>query len=136
MADYEAQIHARWAADGTLNGLLASTRVHTGPYSVVDPKFPFATITFPGGRPREYSNDDTIAYPTVQITVYHGMDYHDEAKAIIDAVVAAFDRADFTLTGGDSVLNMQLTSEPSQLQDEDGDWYMIASFECMVLIGA
>lgn len=136
MADLAAQIHVRWAADATLNGLLPVAQVHTGAYSVEDPEFPFATITFPGGGPRDYSNTDTIAHPVVQITVYHGLDYHDEAKAIMDAVLAAFDRADFELTGSDSVLNVQLTGEPSELQDSDGDWYLVASFECAILIGA
>jgi hypothetical protein len=133
MANYEAQIHARWAADGVLNGLLPVASLHTGVYMATAPTFPYATLTFPGGSPRTYTSGSTLASPTVRITVYHAMDNHDECKAIMDAVLAAFDRAAFDLTNPASVLNMQLQSEPSQLQDEDGDWYMLADFSCLML---
>lgn len=142
MADWEAQIHARWAADSTLNGLLDSAKFVTGTYFKEDtdgtggPTFPYATVTFPGGGVRSYTTDDTVAYPTARISVYHDRDSYDECKAIMDAVVGCFDRAGFTLTGDNDVLNMQLAGEPEYVQDEDGDWYAIADFTVMTRMGA
>ncbi len=132
----EAQLHARWAADATLNGLLDASKVSTGIYVGTDdnPTFPFATLTFPGGSPRDYTNSQTIARPVVRIAVYHGRSNFDEAKAIMDAVVAAFDRAEFSLSGSDTVVNMQLQGEPASTQDDDGDWYFIADFQAIAVL--
>lgn len=145
MPAYEAAIHARWAADETLNGLLPAARFVTGIYfpdddddSTPEPEYPYATMTDPGGRRgRDYSNDTILAYPSVQITLYYGKASFDEAKTAIDAVVALFDRVDFDLVGGGTVQKMQMTGEPRWEQDlGDGHWEFTVDFDLDILVEA
>jgi hypothetical protein len=135
-------LHTRWAADSTLNALLSSTKVHTGRFLGIDdtgdpdaegaeePEFPYATITRPGGPSNRHTNESTVRGVLIRITVYHGLDYYDEGAAIADAVEAAFDRADFDLSGSDKVVNMQMPGDRAELQDDDGDWYFLLDFMC------
>lgn len=132
----EEAIHARWAADATLNGLLPATDVHTGRYRVADPTFPFATIEITGGTARDESNEDALAYPTVQFKIYHAADSHDALKSIVNAMVDAFHQADFNLDGGDKVLDMKLDGEPVYSQDEPGNWIVTTNFTSMTLVAA
>ena len=125
-------LHTRWAADGTLNGLLDSSKVTTGTYFAADPGFPFATITRPGDTTEGYDNSGAAEeHVTIRVTVYHHRDNHDEGLVIADAVKSAFDRTNFDLSGSDKVLNMQRTGY-AELQDEDDNWYFVVDFLCMI----
>ena len=125
-------LHTRWAADGTLNGLLPVANVMTGNYFATDPVFPYATITRPGDTTEGYDNSDAAEERvTVRVTVYHHRDNYDEGLAIADAVKSAFDRTAFDLSGSDKVLNMQRTGY-LELQDENDNWYFVIDFTCTV----
>lgn len=136
--DIEKQIHARWAADATLNGLLPETKLATGIYFAEDPTFPYATLTRPGDTPEEYYNDgSSIEGVQVRITVYHQKSSYDEGVAIVDAIKAAFDRSMFSLTGNsDKVLHMERLSY-APLQDQaSGDWFFVVDYMCHVFLGS
>lgn len=144
--DIEKQIHARWAADATLNGLLPETKLATGIYFPPEddadddgnPEFPYATLTRPGDTPEEYYNDgSSIEAVQVRITVYHQKSSYDEGVAIVDAIKAAFDRSMFSLTGNsDKVLHMERLSY-APLQDQaSGDWFFVVDYMCHVFLGS
>jgi hypothetical protein len=127
-------LHTRWAADGTLNGLLDSSKVTTGTYFAEDPQPPYATITRPGDMTAWRDNEGAAEeHALVRITVYHGRDNYDEGLAIADAVKAAFDRTDFALSGSDKVMNIQRIGY-EEIDDEDGDWYFMIDFRCQVYL--
>ena len=126
-------LHTRWAANTTLNGLLPATSLHTGTHMAVDPTFPFATISMPGGFNAGRTNDGVSNEAvSVRIAVYHGADYYDELVAIAEAVHDAFDEAAFDLGGSDRCILMHQEGEPDQIQDERGDWTFSIDFTCRV----
>ncbi len=135
--DYEAKIHDRWAADTTLNGLIPVARFITGTRFGDDdraPDYPYATMTHLPGGGKTYTNTNKVAHPQVTLTVYVGADQFDEGKAAIEAVVDAFDRADFALSSPDSVLNMQANGSPEVIQDDgDGTWAFAVGFTLSIL---
>ncbi len=128
-------IHDRWAADATLNGLLAATKVMTGTNFAVDPAFPYATITAPGGPPGERYNDGAATnVVTVRIAVYHDMDNYDACKAIADRVQVLFDSKDFALGGSDKVLDIR-ASIPQEIQDQETSvWTFVCDLDCRVYL--
>jgi hypothetical protein len=129
-------LHARWEADGTLNGLLPVAKVMTGNYFAEDPVFPYGTIIRPGDTTEGYDNEGAAdERVTVRVTVYHHRDSYDAGLAIADAVKSAFDRAAFDLFGSDKVLNMQRTGYV-ELQDEDDNWFFVIDFTCMVYLAS
>lgn len=140
-------IHTRWAADATLNGLLASTKFQTGIHFASDdedpprePEFPYATLTRPGDTPEGWANDGSgLLDALVRITVYHDAPNYDEGLAIADAVKSCFNRTDFSLSGSDEVLNMQLAGY-QEIQDTDeanyGAWFFVLDFNCQVYLAA
>lgn len=130
-------IHAQWAADETLNGLLPATKVMTGLYFASDPGYPYGTITLPGGPPGGWSNDAAkLNQVTVVVAVYHDHGSYDACKAIADRVVDLFDKTDFALTGSDKCLSIR-AGEPQEIQDQDsGDWTFVVTLECSVYQGA
>lgn len=129
-------LHTRWEADGTLNGLLPVAKVMTGIYFAEDPVYPYATITRPYDVPLQYDNTGAaVERVMVRITVYHAAESYDEGQAIANAVKSAFDRTDFNLSGSDRVLNMQRDSYQA-IQDEQGDWYFVIDFVCLVHLSA
>lgn len=133
----EEKIHERWAADGTLNGLLPATDFTTGIHFAEEPTFPYATLTRPGDVPIDYHNDDSsLENVQIRITVYHQKSSYDEGLAITDAVKAAFDRSTFDLTGsGDKVLCMQRLSFTPLQDDVTGDWFFLIDYSCQVFLG-
>jgi len=123
-------LHARWAADTTLNGLLDSSKLSTG--LAPDSEFPYATITWPGNTAGGWTNDGaSLDRIGVRITVYHGRDNYDDGKAIVSAIRNAYSRADFAVGGGGRCINMQYTGD-EELQDEEDDWYFVIDFEAQV----
>lgn len=142
MPAYEDGIHARWAADATLNGLLPEAKLTTGIQSqpgdgdnTSEPERPYAVMTHPGGQERIHSNSDTLVKPRVRIAVYHGADFYGEAKAISDAIMAAFSRSSFDLDDGSTVLNMQATQDPEPVQNaDDKSWEFVVDFDLMIRV--
>lgn len=126
-------LHQQWAANATLNALLPATSVQTGTYFKVDPTFPYATITRPGGQVLHRENADVrLDTVTVRIAIYHGADSHPAGEAIAQAVDDAFDKLAFDLSGSDRVISMMIDGSPSELQDDEGNWTWVVDFTCMI----
>jgi hypothetical protein len=129
-------LHSRWQASPPLNGLLPVEKVMTGLYFAADPGSSYATITLPGGAVEGYANDgSSVDSVTVRIQV-HDADY-DQGGAIVQALLATFDRSDFPLSGNDRVLSMQKTGMPVETQDpHTGQWDWTVDFKCRVYLAA
>ena len=125
-------LHAHWAADVTLNGLMPATRFVTGTYVAGNPGSRYATVALRGGQFEGAANDgssiDTVA---VRIQVHH--DDYDQGRAVADALLAAFDRSGFPLSPTDEVICMQRTGLPAETQDAtSGRWTWVVDFDCRV----
>jgi len=129
-------IHARWAADARLDALLPVARVMTGTCFAADPGTRFATITLPGGTFEGYANDgSSLSTVLVRIQVHH--DDYDGGQAVTEAVLAAFGRAELSLSAGGKVLCMQPAAVPQEVQDpENGQWDWLIDFQCRVHLPA
>lgn len=129
--DLARAIHARWAADQRLNSLLPVERLVTGPPSGDGRGVPRATLTVAGGRRLSYANDgSSLDEVTARLEVEHP-DY-DAGSAAVDAVVVAFDRSDFDLSGG-RVVAMQRAGLPAECYDPAGGcWRWAVEFHCQV----
>jgi len=130
-------LHAQWAADSTLNGLLPVAGFQTGMYFKTEPTFPYATLTRPAGTVdiRETAGVRTDILPVI-ITLYHGADSYDEGVAIEQAIDDAFDDTEFSLAGGDKVIQMRIVGPPAEIQDEEGNWSWECNFDLVVEMGA
>jgi len=128
-------IQDQWAADTTLNGLLASNKVMVDTYFAEEPAFPYATLKVQGGGTgRQFNDGAGVRTVIVQVSIFHSKNSYDEAKAIAEAVQAAFNRAGFSLSGGDKVLDV-LTSTPSENQDgETGEWTFSLDLSCTIYL--
>jgi len=129
-------IHARWAANETLNDLLDSSKLVTGTHLADDIGAVWATVNFPGGEYIERFNHETkaTANPGVVFQVHHDTSY-DTCKAIMDAVYAAFNNVDFSMDGSDKVTMMRADAVPTEEQDPaEGDWDFTASFTAQVYL--
>jgi hypothetical protein len=124
-------IHARWAADETLNRHLPSGQVLTG-LALAGVPGPWASIAVRRGVTEGYTNDgSSVERITVRIQVHH--EDYDQGWAAADAVLAAFDRADFPLSDGDRVMSMQKNGMPREVQDpRSGRWEWLLDFTCRV----
>ena len=123
-------IHQRWAADESLDNLLPASRVYTG--LSADPTVPYAVITKQSHRPTAHHNDGSAVDSVgVRIEVFHGN--LDSAAEIMDRLKAAMDRADFGLSGGDKVINVQRAND-FQRQERDGVWRLVIDFDCSVYL--
>ena len=122
-------IHTRWAADATLSALLPSSRVFTGnaEQAADEPTRPYATIATLVSDPPTYTNTTRYGRRSIQFTLYEDAGRHDQCIALAAAVCDAFDRARFSMDDG-IALNMQLTGEPQELQDDRGRWYSVVGF--------
>lgn len=130
-------LHAQWAANATLNGLLPATSLQTGTLFAVEPAKPYAILARPEGNVSARMNDghriDTVG---IRFTVYHGADNYDEGVAIADAVDDAFDKLAFDLGGGDRVISMMIDGPPGESQNEEGNWSWDIDFTCMIQMAA
>lgn len=129
-------IHARWAADSTLNDLLDSSKLVTGTHLADDIGAVWATVNFSGGPYVERYGNATkaVASPGVDFHVHHDTSY-DTCKAIMDAVYAAFNNVDFSMDGADKVTMMRADVVPTEEQDpETGEWDFTASFTAQVYL--
>jgi hypothetical protein len=124
-------IHARWAANERLNGLLPADRLITGQVPDDDRRTALATLLITGGRLLGCANDgSSVDELTVRLRVYHP-DY-DAGSTIVDALLAVFERADFDLAGG-RVVNMQRGGLAQEIQDpHSGRWQWMIEFQCCV----
>lgn len=129
--DIARAIHARWAADQRLSGLLPAEKLTTGRSPGDGRSAPFATLTVGGGRRLSYANDgSSVDELTVRVRIDH-TDY-DAGGAIVDALLAVFDRSDFDVSGG-RVVAMQRTGLPQESQDPaSGRWQWLIEFQCCV----
>jgi hypothetical protein len=127
-------LHSRWQSNPQLNDLLPAENVMTGLYFTADPGASYATIALPGGTVDGYANDgSSVDNVTVRIQVHNAQ--YDAGSAIVAALLAAFDRCDFALSGNDRVLSMQKTGMPEERQDpQTGQWDWIVDFKCRVYL--
>ena len=124
-------IHERWAAAAALQAVLPAARLYTG--LCPDAALPWATIDKQSARPVACHNDGSATVAVgVKIDVFHGD--HDAGAAIVQQVVAAFDRCDFALAGNDRVVNMRRVND-FERQSDDGVWQFTCEFQCIVFIG-
>ncbi len=123
-------IHQRWAAASGLNDLLPASRVHTG--IGVDPTLPYAVLSKQSDRPTQRHNDGSaVSAVELRIRVFH--DNYDSAAAVVEQVEAAFNGADFALSGNDRVINMRRSND-FQRQEDDGVWQFVIDFDCTVYL--
>lgn len=126
-------IHARWAADASLIALLAAAKAVSGVYQAASLALPFAVWKRPGdGEPIWDNAGDRTEFCNVVCVLYHS-DY-DDGLAIAAAIKTAFNRASFSLAGGENVMNMQLTAGYSEVQGDDGTWQFSIPFVCQVAV--
>jgi hypothetical protein len=131
-----AYLHSRWRASPSLNDLLPVEKVMTGLYFAADPGSSYATITLPGGAVEGYANDGSSVDSVKVRFQVHDADY-DRGGAIVEALLATFDRSDFALSGNDRVLSMQKCGSPQETQDaRTGQWDWIVDFQCRVYLAA
>ncbi len=120
----EQAVRLRWAAAGALASLLPVENVTTGIAHGDSP--PYATVVRKRGRTTLRSNAGaTLEEVTLRINVWH--DDHDAGREIAEAVKATFDGADFTLSSGESVIQMRRTDEHGS-QLDDGTWRFVLDF--------
>lgn len=134
-------IHSRWAADAALNGLLAATSVATGTFlkapvapALADRVLPYATINREEGGETFRSNAERIDNLPVTIAVYH--DDYDKGHAIAEAVLSAFNNANFALDGNDRVIDMRCPPYAEQQDAASGVWAFVFAFSVAVHWGA
>jgi len=131
-------IHTRWAADVTLNGLLAaSTKVVTGRHFAEDPGTSWAWIEMLGGPYETRMNSEiAVAAVTVRFTVHYavdGADNHTSCNTACNAIHDVFDNEDFALANSDQVLCMRANGIPVEMQDEEtGEWEFTVEYTCRV----
>ena len=126
----EQVLHQRWAAFDALNSLFAAEHVKTG--RSFSAALPYATITRLGNRTAFRTNaGDALDEVTLRINVWH--DDYDAGRAIVRELMAAFDRSDFALAGGDRVVQMRRTDD-SASQHDDGTWQFAIEFLVQVYL--
>ena len=87
---------------------------------------PYATIQRKQGHTTLRTNAGaTLEEVTLRINVWH--DDHDAGRDIAEQVEAAFDGADFALSGGNRVIRMRRTDEHGSQRD-DGIWRFTLEF--------
>jgi len=125
-------IHERWAATAALQAALPASRLYTG--LCPDAALPWATVDKQSARPVACHNDGSTALAIgLKIEVFHGA--HDVGAAIVQQVVAAFDRCDFALAGSDRVVDMRRVND-FERQSDDGVWQFTCEFQCIVFLAA
>ena len=125
-------IHERWAATAALQAVLPASRLYTG--VCPDAALPWAAVGKESERPVACHNDGSAAVAVgVKIDVFHGE--YDAGAAVVQQVVAAFDRSDFALAGGDRVVNMRRVND-FERESDDGVWQFTCEFQCVVFLAA
>ncbi len=125
-------IHARWAAAAALEAVLPASRLYTG--VCPDAALPWATVGKESQRPVACHNDGSAAVAVgVKIEVFCGE--HDAGAAVVEQVIAAFDRCDFALAGSDRVVDMRRVND-FEWQSDDGVWQFTCEFQCVVFLAA
>ena len=126
----EQAIHQRWAAAGALASLLPVENVTTG--LARGGSLPYATIVRKQSRTTLRTNAGaTLEQAILRINVWH--DDHDAGRAIAEQVEATFDGADFTLSSGESVIQIRKTDERGS-QLDDGTWRFTIEFLVQVYL--
>jgi hypothetical protein len=120
--ELEAAIHQRWAATPALESLLSAQRVRTG--LVHAEGRPYATLERKSSRTAFRTNaGDALDEVTLAIHVWH--DSHDAGRAIVQAILAAFDRSDFDFDGGDRVVQMRRTADSAKQHDNNAGQFSL-----------
>lgn len=125
-------IHERWAADGTLNGLLDSANVYTG--NAPDAALPFCVVERGSQEPEWQSNCQTAADRVgIRFQLFH--ENRDDGYAIAEGIKAFFNRSNFSLSGSDVVQTMERAGD-FEIQDPDGVWRFVIDFQCLIYLSA
>lgn len=122
------EIHSRWADDATLNGLLDSENVYTG--RSFDPTPPFCVLTRESQAPEWQANcSGCVDRVGMRFQLFHAN--YDTGYVIVETIREVYNRANFDLDGGDSVLTMERSGE-FEIQEDDGVWRFVLDFQCLV----
>ncbi len=128
----EQAIHARWAASSSLSALLPAERLRTGTFH--GEGRPYATLERRAGRTLLRTNaGDALDDVTLAVHVWH--DSFDGGQAVVREVKAAFDRSDFSLSGGDRVVAMRRTAD-SVVERGGGLWQFTIEFSVLVYLSS
>ncbi len=126
--DLLAAIHQRWSTTPALESLLSADRLRTG--LVHGEGRPYATLERKSSRTAFRTNaGESLDEVTLAIHVWH--DSYDAGEAIVQAALAAFDRSDFDLSGGDRVVQMRRTAESAK-QHDNNVWQFTLEFSASV----
>jgi len=128
----EQAIHARWAASPNLEALLPAERVRTGAFH--GEGRPYATLERKTSRTVFRTNaGDALDEVPLAVHVWHTS--YDATRAIAQQVKAAFDRSDFSLDGGDRVVEVHRTAESAR-QHENNVWQFTIEFCASVYLAS
>ena len=127
MATLEQTIRERWAANTTLNGLLASSKVYVGQNSTAT--LPWVSITRESSTKRVQSSANRIDATTIRFELYLGS--YDDGRALATALAkqttTGFHQDSFDITGDGRAVSMILENE-GDFQDERGNWVFVVDF--------
>lgn len=127
----EQAIHARWAASPNLEALLPAERVRTGAFH--GEGRPYATLERKTSRTVFRTNaGDALDEVMVAVHVWH--ESYDAGRAILQQVRAAFDRSDFSLDGGNRVVQMRRIADAAR-QHDGNVWQLTVEFSVSVYLG-
>ncbi len=126
----EQAIHERWAASAALCELLPADRLTTGLAHAAGT--PYATLLRKPGRTVFRTNaGDALEEIPLEIHVWH--EQFDAGRTIAHQVKAVFDRSDFPLNDGGSVVQMRRDGE-SVVEHHDGLWQWAIGFSVQVYL--
>lgn len=127
MSTLEQTIIERWAANTTLNALLASTKVYLGTNS--SGELPWVSLTRESSFRKAQSSANRIDATTIRFEIYHN-DY-EKGRAIATTMgkqyPSGFHQDSFDITSDGRATSMILENEGS-MQDERGTWIFIVDF--------
>ncbi len=114
----EQALHQRWSDNQALNALLSAERVTTGRSSIGS--LPRATLSRRSRRTVCRTNSgDILEEVTVEMRLRH--ESFDDAVAIVQQFLTAFDRSQFSLAAGAEVQCLRRIEDNCQ-QAADGTW--------------
>ena len=127
----------KWAATDELNDLLSSEYVVNGLYTNSEEKYPFATLTLPGGFFIDRTNCDIeeLYEETVRIALYSNNETGDYAKIseVAHYILKTYRKWSADLDSDRGKIIDCHVNRPQEIQDEnDGFWTLVIDLNLMV----
>ncbi|HZZ73624.1 MAG TPA: DUF3168 domain-containing protein [Pirellulales bacterium] len=128
---FAGAIHARWAADSSLAGLLPAARLFTGPVRG-DSALPYAVLLDEQTTLLARTNRGSdLLERTFRIQVWAAE--LDAGLSVVAALQSAFDESSFTFDGG-AVLDCRLVST-TEMALATGAWRLECAYSALVKLG-